>query len=63
MKACCTFIPMVNCAGEKLDPAFIFKGTKGQTGAIPGSKDGFKDYQKLYDAEGERKVCFMQNSG
>ncbi len=63
MKACCTFIPMVNCAGEKLDPAFIFKGTKGKTGAIPGNNDGFKDYQELYDAEGKRKVCFMQNKG
>ena len=46
-----------------MDPAFIFKGTKGKTGAIPGNNDGFKDYQELYDAEGKRKVCFMQNKG
>ena len=34
-RLCCTFIPMVSCAGEKFDPAVIFKGTKKQTGAIP----------------------------
>jgi len=62
-RACCTFIPMVSCAGEKLDPALIFKGTKGQTGAIPGNKDGFKAFQDFYDREGKHKVCFMQNKG
>ena len=62
-RLCCTFIPMVNCAGEKFDPAFIFKGTNKQTGAIPGNKDGFKKWQELYDKEGENKICFMQNQG
>jgi hypothetical protein len=60
-RLCCTFIPMVSCAGEKFDPALIFKGKKGLTGAIPG--DGGKAFQSLYDPEGIRKVCFMQNDG
>jgi hypothetical protein len=62
-RLCCTFIPMVNCSGEKFDPALIFKGTKNKTGAIPGSKNGFKAFQRLYDDEGNRKICFMQNEG
>ena len=62
-RLCCTFIPMVSCAGEKFDPAVIFKGTKMQTGAIPGHKDDFKTWQELYDEEGENEICFMQNKG
>jgi hypothetical protein len=59
-KQCLTFIPMVSCAGEKLDPAMIFKGTSGLTRSIPGYKDGFTKWHELY-AEG--KICFMQNKG
>ena len=62
-RLCCTFIPMVNCGGEKFDPALIFKGTKHKTGAIPGNKEGFKAFQGLYDPDGKGKVCFMQNRG
>ena len=59
-KQCLTFIPMVSCAGDKLDPAMIFKGTGGLTRSIPGYKDGFTKWNELY-ADG--KICFMQNQG
>jgi hypothetical protein len=63
-KTCCTFIPMVNFAGDKFDPALIFKGTAGKVGAIPGYKEGFQAYQSLYSPNDQaRKVCFMQNKG
>ena len=41
----------------------IFKGTKKQTGAIPGHKEDFKTWQELYDDEVENEICFMQNKG
>ena len=59
-KECLTFIPMVSCAGDKLEPALIFKGTRGLTRSIPGYKDGFTKWNELY---GEGKICFMQNQG
>ena len=59
-KQCLTFIPMVSCAGDKLDPAMIFKGTGGLKRSIPGYKDGFTKWNELY-ADG--KICFMQNQG
>ena len=59
-KQCLTSIPMVSCAGDKLDPAVIFKGTSGLTRSIPGYKDGFTKWNELY---GEGKLCFMQNKG
>ena len=59
-KQCLTFIPMVSCAGDKLDPAMIFKGTVGLTRSIPGYKDGFTKWNELY---GDGKICFMQNQG
>jgi hypothetical protein len=61
-KLCCTFIPMVNFAGDKFDPALIFKGTAGQLRAIPGYKKGFQAYQSLYSPDDEGKLCFMQNT-
>lgn len=60
LKQCLTFIPMVSCAGDKLDPAMIFKGTAGRTSAIPGHEDGFTKWNELYN---EGKICFMQNQG
>ena len=59
-KECLTFIPMVSCAGDKLEPALIFKGTSGLIRSIPGYKDGFTKWNELY---GEGKICFMQNQG
>eukprot|EP00889_Picochlorum_renovo_P008956 jgi/Picre1/35986/NNA_003443.t1 len=59
-KECLTFIPMVSCAGDKLEPALIFKGARGLTRSIPGYKDGFTKWNELY---GEGKICFMQNQG
>lgn len=59
-KECLTFIPMVSCAGDKLEPALIFKGTRGLTRSIPGYRDGFTKWNELY---GEGKICFMQNQG
>lgn len=50
-------------SAENFDPAIIFKGTKKQTGAIPGHKEGFETWQELYDEEGEHEICFMQNKG
>ena len=62
-KLCCTFLPMVNFAGDKFDPALIFKGMAGKVGGIPGYKEDFKAYQSLYSPDDqERKVCFMQNT-
>jgi len=59
-KASLTFIPMVSCAGSKLEPAMIFKGTKGVTRSIPDYKSSFKRWNDMY---GEGKICFMQNMG
>ena len=59
-KECLTFIPMVSCAGDKLEPALIFQGTRGLTRSISGYRDGFTKWNELY---GEGKICFMQNQG
>lgn len=40
-KECLTFIPMVSCAGDKLEPAPILEGTQGLTRSVPHYKDGF----------------------
>jgi len=59
-KASMTFIPMVSCAGHKLEPVMIFKGTKGVTRSIPDYKNNFKQWNDMY---GDGKICFMQNQG
>jgi hypothetical protein len=48
--------------GKRLSSFFVVTFLHHQS--LPGSQiGGFKEYQELYDAEGKRKVCFMQNQG